>query len=139
MSPLLPEALWYLAQAKFGYLVSDIVCWHATFNRQFIYAQPFIAAVDYRNFKKLLPPDGFEYVDTTVYTGVPESNWTSFNSNIVLRWEYHPGSTLFLVWTQARYDDAYVGDFKLRRGWDNLFGTVPNNTFLIKVNYRWNI
>lgn len=32
-----------------------------------IYAQPFMAAVDFRNFKKLIPPDKFEYVDTTIY------------------------------------------------------------------------
>jgi hypothetical protein len=105
-----------------------------------IYAQPFMASVDYRNFKKLIPPDVFEYVDTTVYNEreeEPDFNWKSFNSNIVLRWEYRPGSTLFLVWTQSRETEDSVGDFKFRRDWDDMFDTVPGNTFLIKINYWW--
>jgi len=107
-----------------------------------VYAQPFMAAVDYRNFKKLVPPDGFEYVDTTVYNEKeeePDYNWKSFNSNVVLRWEYRPGSTLFLVWTQAREVSDGLGDFKFKRDWNNLFDTIPGNTFLIKLNYWWSI
>ncbi len=107
-----------------------------------LYAQPFIAAVDYSNFKKLVPPDGFEYVDTSVYNEAeqqPDFNWRSFNSNVVLRWEYRPGSTLFLVWTQFRETWENIGDFRFRRDWDNLFDTVPNNTFLIKLNYWWSL
>ena len=109
-----------------------------------IYVQPFMAAVDYKNFKKLVPPDDFEYVDTSVYDendedNQPDFNWKSFNSNVVLRWEYRPGSTLFLVWTQSRETENGLGDFRFRRDWDNLFDTVPGNTFLIKVNYWWNL
>ena len=107
-----------------------------------VYAQPFMAAVDYRNFKKLIPPDRFEYVDTTVYDEKeeePDYNWKSFNSNVVLRWEYLPGSTLFLVWTQSREVSDGLGDFKFKRDWNNLFDTVPGNTFLIKLNYWWSI
>jgi len=107
-----------------------------------IYAQPFMAAVDYRNFKRLIPPDRFEYVDSTIYNEEeeqPDFNWTSFNSNVVLRWEYRPGSTLFLVWTQSREVENGIGDFKFRRDWNNLFDTIPNNTFLIKVNYWWSL
>ncbi len=107
-----------------------------------IYAQPFLAAVDYRNFKKLVPPDKFEFVDTTVYNErdyQPDFNWKSFNSNVVLRWEYRPGSTLFVVWTQNRDTWEGVGDFRFRHDWNNLFETIPGNTFLIKLNYWWNI
>lgn len=104
-----------------------------------IYAQPFMAAVDYRNFKRLVPPDSYEYVDATVYDEAvekPDFNWNSFNSNVILRWEYRPGSTLFLVWTQTREYFDRLGDFDLRRDMDALFDTVPGNTFLVKVNYR---
>ncbi len=110
-----------------------------------LYAQPFMAAVDYRNFKKLVPPDEFEYVDTSVYdendeNNQPDFNWKSFNSNVVLRWEYRPGSTLFLVWTQNRNTwEQGVGDFRFRRDWSDMFDTVPGNTFLIKINYWWSI
>jgi hypothetical protein len=107
-----------------------------------VYAQPFMAAVDYRNFKRLIPPGKFEYVDSTIYNERdyrPDFNWNSFNSNIVLRWEFRPGSTLYLVWTQFRETYDGLGDFKFRRDWDYLFDTIPNNTFLVKVNYWWNI
>jgi hypothetical protein len=107
-----------------------------------IYAQPFLAAVDYRNFKKLISPDRFEYVDESVYNEQeeqPDFNRKSFNSNIVLRWEYRPGSTLFLVWTQSRKNYDTMGDFKFKRDWDNLFDTIPGNTFLIKLDYWWSI
>jgi hypothetical protein len=107
-----------------------------------IYAQPFMAAVDYRNFKKLISPDKFEYVDTTVFKESdyqPDFNWKSFNSNVVLRWEYRPGSTLFLVWTQSREAYNSLGDFRFRRDWNNMFDTIPGNTFLIKLNYWWSI
>ena len=108
-----------------------------------IYAQPFMAAVDYQNFKKLVPPDDYEYVDETVYDEKeeePDFNWKSFNSNVVLRWEYRPGSALFLVWTQNRgVWDQGVGDFRFKRDWDDLFDTLPGNTFLVKLNYWWNL
>jgi len=117
-----------------------------TFNKDLtlqVYAQPFIAAVDYRNFKKLVQPDGFEYVSSDVYDEEkeqPDYNWTSFNSNLVLRWEYRPGSTLFLVWTQNRGTKKEgVGNFRFRNDWDNLFNTIPGNTFLIKANYWWTL
>ena len=106
------------------------------------YAQPFIAAMDYRHFKKLVPPDDFEYVDSSVYDEAeqkPDFNWTSFNSNLVLRWEYRPGSALYLVWTQARGSTRSLGDFKPDRDLDSLFDTTPNNTFLIKVSYWWSV
>ncbi|UCF77993.1 MAG: carbohydrate binding family 9 domain-containing protein [Candidatus Eiseniibacteriota bacterium] len=107
-----------------------------------LYAQPFFAAVDYKNFKRLIPPDSYEYVDDAVYNEEveqPDYNWTSFNSNLILRWEYRPGSTLYLVWTQARESFRSIGDFQFDRDWDNLFGTGPNNTFLIKFSYWWSL
>jgi len=104
-----------------------------------VYAQPFIAAVDYRNFKRLVPPDAYEYVDASVYDESverPDFNWKSFNSNVVLRWEYRPGSTLYLVWTQAREAYDNVGTFKFDHDMNGLFDTVAGNTFLVKANYR---
>jgi len=105
-----------------------------------VYAQPYMASVDYENFKKLVPPDGYEPVDASVYdesTEEPDFNWSSFNSNVVLRWEYRPGSTLFLVWTQARDETTGYGNFELDRDWKTLFRSAAVNTFLVKVNYWW--
>ena len=104
-----------------------------------VYAQPFMAAVDYSNFKRLVPPNSYEYVGDTVYdeeTERPDFSRNSFNSNVVLRWEYRPGSTLYLVWTQVRDFAESTGDFDLGRDFDAIFNAAPGNTFLIKVNYR---
>jgi hypothetical protein len=103
-----------------------------------VYAQPFLAAVDYSNFKELIPADGYEYVGADIYDEAeeqPDFNWGSFNSNMVLRWEYRPGSTLFLVWTHARDATQDFGNFDFNRDWDHLFRSDATNTFLIKLNY----
>jgi hypothetical protein len=107
-----------------------------------LYAQPFLATVDYDNFKKLLPPDSYEYVDDAVYSEEveqPDYNWVSFNSNVILRWEYRPGSTLYLVWTQARDSWRDTGDFQFDRDLGDLFDITPSNTFLVKVSYWWSL
>jgi hypothetical protein len=63
-------------------------------------------------------------------------NDKSLNTSAVARWEYRPGSTLFLVWTQGRQqDDVDTGSFAARRDYQNLFAARPDNVFLIKASY----
>jgi hypothetical protein len=103
-----------------------------------IYAQPFMAAVDYSNFKKLIPPKSYEPVGPEVYdeeVEQPDFNWTSLNSNVVLRWEYRPGSALYFVWTQTRDVTEDYGNFVWDREWRNLADSRGVNTFLVKLNY----
>jgi hypothetical protein len=69
----------------------------------------------------------------------PDFNLRSLRGNAVLRWEYRPGSTLFLVWTRTSSDFApIVGDFNLSRDADALFGAKADNIFLIKANFWLN-
>jgi hypothetical protein len=63
-----------------------------------------------------------------------------FRSNVVLRWEYRPGSALFVVWTQGR--DDYAEDYSpnppqqaVREDVRDLFRLAPNNTLLLKASY----
>ena len=65
----------------------------------------------------------------------PDFNFRSLRGNAVLRWEYRPGSTLFLVWTQDRSDTGPEGNLNLGRDRHELFAARPNNIFLVKVNY----
>jgi hypothetical protein len=66
----------------------------------------------------------------------PDFNFRSLRGNAVFRWEYLPGSTLFLVWTQDRNSVADgVGDFDFGRDRSALFEADADNIFLIKVNY----
>ena len=62
-------------------------------------------------------------------------NVRSLIGNAVLRWEYRPGSTIFLVWQRQQDDEARVGDFDLPRDFDALWGSPAHNRFIVKVNY----
>jgi len=76
------------------------------------------------------PIDGYNY----------DFNYASLNSTLLIRWEYMPGSTLYLVWTRVKSDfDNTVNDFDLSRDMDKLFSSGAENVFLIKASYWWNI
>ncbi len=129
------------------------------------WGQPFFASGKYNDFKTITDPkadqfsdrysafkpdqltynssDEMYYIDenqdgTTDYSfEQPNFNFNEFLSNLVVRWEYTPGSTVYLVWSQSRdYSDS-LGDFSLNQGFDDLFnGDQPYNVFLIKFSYR---
>jgi hypothetical protein len=67
----------------------------------------------------------------------PDFSQVQFNSNLVLRWEYIPGSELFLVWSQgvASRVSSTSGLFEdLETG---ILDQRPQNIFLIKATYRF--
>jgi hypothetical protein len=74
------------------------------------------------------PAESFEFDD-------PNFNYRSLRGNAVLRWEFRPGSTIFLVWTQSRSSDASVGDMDFGRDMRALFDGPADNIFLLKINY----
>lgn len=70
----------------------------------------------------------------------PDFVFRSLRGNAVLRWEYRPGATLFLVWTQNRSDsDPFTGNFSFRSPGGNIFGRNPENVFQIKASYWLNL
>lgn len=108
-----------------------------------LYTQFYISTGEYDTYRKLVTPYDLEDVDFENYYidfGRGDFNYKSLNLNLVFRWEYLPGSTLFLVWTQARdrYDTDH-GDFDFSRDFSNIFDLPQTNTLLIKANYWWNI
>ena len=67
----------------------------------------------------------------------PDFDLREFNSTLVARWEYRPGSMLYVVWSQARLDEVLrSGDFAFRDGMNDLLETRPHNVFLIKFS-KW--
>ena len=68
----------------------------------------------------------------------PDFNDKSFRTTNVLRWEFKPGSTLFVVWQQARENDVVPGGFRFGRDIPNIFGVAPKNVFLVKLAYWLN-
>ncbi len=74
------------------------------------------------------------------FDGHPDFNYMSLRGNAVLRWEYLPGSTFYLVWTQTRDDlIEHHGDFEVGPSFDQLSATEANNIFLAKVTYYFNL
>ena len=69
----------------------------------------------------------------------PDFNFVQFRSNLVARWEYKPGSELYLVWSQGSTPDvAYDLDSPINSSlFDNVFGGQPRNIFLVKMTYRF--
>jgi hypothetical protein len=61
-------------------------------------------------------------------------NVQQFLSNLVVRWEYNPGSSVYLVWSQTRNNSSSTGNLDLMNDLSTLFSTVdnkPHNVFLI--------
>jgi hypothetical protein len=65
----------------------------------------------------------------------PDFAIRELKSNAVLRWEYRPGSALFVVWAQARNDDARPSDVSVVRRARELWRTAGTNVLLIKASY----
>ena len=141
-----------------------------------VYAQPLISSGDYGDLAEFRAPgrysfstygedigtsvrqaDGDFLIDPDGPGAAPEFtvsdrsfNFRSFLGNAVLRWEWSPGSTLFLVWQQSRaarvraseFDETGaldVGLFDLGYDTQELFGLPSDDIFLIKVNYWLNL
>ena len=103
------------------------------------YGQPFVSTGTYSDFREVSStPDAAKYVDRFVSYAPPADRKTQFKYTVV-RWEYRPGSTLFVVWTQGRQDDSNRNpEQSWARDYRDLFGLHPDNTFLIKLAYWLN-
>jgi len=131
------------------------------------YGQPFVSAGKYTEFKRITEPDAEEFKDryrifsddeivynaeenmyfidedtdgTVDYSfGNPDFNFRQFLSNLVIRWEYLPGSTLYLVWSQGRTSVGSSGVFSYGEDMKELFDTAPHNVFLLKISYWFSL
>jgi len=82
----------------------------------------------------VLDPDGNGPADPITIKN-PDFNSVELRGNLVLRWEYLPGSTFYLVWTQSRSEWEQYGDFTLRHSFDRLVGAKANNILMLKLTY----
>jgi hypothetical protein len=104
-----------------------------------LYAQPYLAVGHYERFDEILVPKTYIYAPYDLGYS-PDFNDKSLRGNAVLRWEYRPGSTLYLVWSQNRYEGiADPGDFSPRRDLSTLMRAQGENVFMMKVNYWFNL
>jgi len=120
------------------------------------YGSPFATLGQYTNFKEITNArDGnfnnrFKIINPVLVNGdtyrtedynfkKPDFNFNQFRSNLVFRWEYKPGSQIFLVWSNERTDWLNPGNEPLHSAANRLINTAPNNIFLIKFNYWFSI
>jgi hypothetical protein len=67
----------------------------------------------------------------------PDFDFREFRSTLVARWEYRPGSQVFLVWSQGRVEEALAGDRPgFGRGVRQLFEAPAHDVFLVKFS-KW--
>ena len=127
------------------------------------YGQPFISRGRYKDFKYVTNPvaerlsDRFRLYDSNQINlsgndfqvdenrdGVmdysfsnPDFSFVQFNSNLVLRWEYIPGSELFLVWSQGITSSVASSNGLFEGIETGILKERPQNIFLIKATYRF--
>lgn len=131
------------------------------------YGQPFISSGHYRDFKHITAPRHGSYYQrfrlfesseisydqsAEMYSvhesgksqadysfGNPNFNFLQFRANLVVRWEYSPGSVLFLVWSQGRSNWLINGELGFIDGMSDLFALPAQNVFLIKFSHRFRL
>ena len=107
-----------------------------------LYLQPYLTVGDYTDGRELARPDSYEF---RPYDGLDiatkDFSYGAVNLNLVYRWEYRPGSTIYLVWTHSRNKYETQGSHPGPGAFSNNFGTDPlvdneaENRFQIKVSY----
>jgi hypothetical protein len=127
--------------------ISSRINFTATPNLSFqFYGQPYVSNGTYADWRELDQPRSTDYdrrfkkygTTSGIFDGF---NYREFRSNAVMRYEYRPGSTLFVVWQQGRSDyltrtDAGYNDgYDFRRDYASTFRDHPNNTLLVKWSY----
>ncbi len=65
----------------------------------------------------------------------PDFSFRQFRSNLVARWEYRPGSTLYVVWSQGRTSEEQRWDSSFSSNWNALWRERPDNVFMVKLTY----
>jgi hypothetical protein len=119
-----------------------------------LFAQPLLSSADYVTYKQLAAAETFDFIelgpsdpsgtqsvdfdgDGTADFTFPDRdfNFRSLVGNAVLRWEYRPGSALFLVWQRAQSHNARVGDFDFGRDLGQLFRAPADDRFIVKISY----
>ncbi len=69
----------------------------------------------------------------------PDFNFQEFHSNLVARWEFRPGSTLYLVWTNTRSTDSDQLDQSIGNSFGDILKVKSQNVFMVKFSYWFSL
>jgi hypothetical protein len=116
--------------------LSTRVDWTLTSALSFqLYLQPFIASGDYHDYTALARARTRDYTPFVRTEPDPDFNFRSVRGSAVMRWEFRPGSALYVVWNENRSDVDPVGDFRFSRDLRALPTAEAHDVFLVKVSY----
>ena len=154
-----------LTQRSFDMTVRTDMALSPTVSLQ-LYAQPFVSAVEYTGIKSFTRPEKFQFLvygqdgaSTIAYDSAtltyqvdadgagpapattfanPDFNLRSLRANLVLRWEYRAGSTMYLAWAHGRSAFDPSPEFDVSQGFRDLLHDDQRNRILLKVSYWFN-
>lgn len=69
----------------------------------------------------------------------PDFSFRQFRSNLVARWEYRPGSVLYVVWSQGRTSESDRWEESLGRNLEALWRSKGPDLFLVKLSYWFSL
>jgi len=128
-----------------------------------LYAQPLVSSGRYTNYRELARPGSYDFnvygrdngstIDESNGTadpdgggpapaidlGHPDFTFRTVRGNMVVRWEYLPGSTAYFVWTQDRTGFSGDGRFSLKPSLSELSRTPANNVFMVKLAHHFEL
>jgi hypothetical protein len=105
------------------------------------YGSPFSSVGRFSDFKSVTSPraerygDRFVRVQDAATIGSPDFAFSQFRSNLVVRWEFRPGSNVYLVWSQDRTAFEMPGDLSAGETLWNLRQVAPENVVMVKFSY----
>jgi hypothetical protein len=100
-----------------------------------LYLQPFVASGDYHDYHSLAAARTRDYTPFTGAVTSPDFNFRSVRGSAVVRWEFRPGSALYVVWNENRANTVPIGDFNFRRDFRAIPTAPSHDVFLVKVSY----
>lgn len=99
------------------------------------YAMPFLSAGDYQVFYEVVAPRAADYEDRkrpTAYAGDDRFLVAEVRSNLVLRWDYWPGSSMYLAWAHEQLHDGDHRTLDLTRDVPAMLGARTTDTLFFK-------
>jgi hypothetical protein len=127
-----------------------------------VYAQPLLSAGRYASIKEAATPRTYDFLRYGIDAGSitynpetnrylvdptsdgsgrpfvldnPDFNIKSLRVNAVFRWEFRPGSTAYVVWTQEREDEEGPGRLAFGPDLTSMFSAPSDNVVMVKVSY----
>jgi len=124
------------------------------------YFQPLVSVGKYSHFKEYAAPETYSFIeyeesdvslnedgdyeidppgndgkDDQFTIGNPDFNSKSLVGTAVLRWEFSPGSTAFLVWTRSGFNSDHPGDYNLNRDLGDVISVRADDFIALKITY----